>query len=58
MAARAITIGGVHYNAGDTVDTTGWDQNVLTEYIRLGWLATEVSDSVSINTLAIAMMVV
>lgn len=38
IASRSITIHGHLYQAGDAVDTTGWDQNVISEYIRMGWL--------------------
>lgn len=38
-AARAISIGGTAYNAGDTVSTVGWTTALISEYVRLGWLA-------------------
>jgi len=38
VAARPLTLGGVLYNAGDTVTTTGWSSNTISTMIRMGWI--------------------
>lgn len=39
IAARAITLSGHAYAAGDPINTTGWSANTISEMVRMGWLA-------------------
>lgn len=50
IAARPINLAGTHYNAGDPVTTTGWDPNVLSTMIRMGWIEVSVGGSSQTHT--------
>lgn len=53
-AARAITIAGKFYNAGDVIDTTGWNTGVLSEYLRMGWIAVDSTATTTVGSAALA----